>query len=965
MPSISPFVSAAPLTVPPIDTVTTHHDAGVDAAVDRSLDPPGLPWPTIAHDVLACLSAQTGTVQATLANASVVGCAMALGGQFSGWLRWGTQSAPARDATFRKAVAELRLAGVSQEVIDKLANINDDAVAQAALFRQFFPEISDRAMLAWLRHRDHLDPQRHIDFSRFAIALRGRLNAAPLTAPDEVLRALQVDELLRALGCDACRASDSRRADGPMSLSRAIRDMSAWLRGSRPDALVDAPPAPPRRCEPGRCDVFGADATLHWPDKASEKKKVWKTLMREGFSPEQALAALRVFRFDRAAAEYLDNFVCAAPVSDATRRWIARERWLTGFTSELALKFVRDAARLKARVAGALENTALFGPPLAGGFRLASFHLDPSGPKARRLAQAFVLERQAPAWAFDHVSPSSVLKWYGPDRVPADTKRIHVLGRAGRLVLPEHMPNLESLTIEGDLDITLPKWMPRLRSFHIKCVRLGDTVELPAMPALKTLLIYGADMTALRLHGECAALDEIRIYGNPSLRSVVFEPGADDMSPNERHSPLRTITVRENVRLRHIALPLDLRACERIDLTHNDLTRVPLGPAHRVDNLRRLYLAKNRLSTLSDLPEMPRIDFVSLIANEFRHVPNWVLRLPPSRGGGPAGAAGVMVNIEDNPIPEAMVREIMTLAQRERCALIFFSIWCGEHVPVRALPDAVADWFELKDQPARAAAWAKFSNEDCAEEFSAFLDYLRRTVNYGSQTFREGVGQWLMRLEGDDALRGDTLPHSYGSTRRCEDRVTWAYEQMRQRALCADIARGDYDDDLPALKALMQGCYRRSVLAQIAYEKARTLKFVDEIEVYLAYQIKLRNVLGLPLDAEDMRFFGAAGVTEEDLSNATVRVLREEREALAPYLSNAAPVQAALRRALPQAFAVAEAKLQAMSDVDAFNALVKTSLQQRRLEVNDTMIREAGRSVLHDLVHDCYGPLVKELLGSV
>jgi hypothetical protein len=188
---------------------------------------------------------------------------------------------------------------------------------------------------------------------------------------------------------------------------------------------------------------------------------------------------------------------------------------------------------------------------------------------------------------------------------------------------------------------------------------------------------------------------------------------------------------------------------------------------------------------------------------------------------------------------------------------------------------------------------------------------------------------------------------------------------MRQRALCADIARGDYDDDLPALKALLQGCYRRSVLAQIAYEKARTLKFVDEIEVYLAYQIKLRNVLGLPMDAEDMRFFGAAGVTEEDLSNATARVLREEREALAPYLSNAAPMQAALRRALPQAFAVAEAKLHAMSDVDAFNAHVKTSLQQRHLEVNDTMIREAGRSVLHDLVHDCYGPLVEELLGSV
>jgi hypothetical protein len=51
-------------------------------------------------------------------------------------------------------------------------------------------------------------------------------------------------------------------------------------------------------------------------------------------------------------------------------------------------------------------------------------------------------------------------------------------------------------------------------------------------------------------------------------------------------------------------------------------------------------------------------------------------------------------------------------------------------------------------------------------------------------------------------------------------------------------------------------------LEQIAREKVKTLRFVDEIEVYLAYPVKLKERLDLQIDVKDMLYFGCSGVTE-------------------------------------------------------------------------------------------------------
>jgi hypothetical protein len=73
--------------------------------------------------------------------------------------------------------------------------------------------------------------------------------------------------------------------------------------------------------------------------------------------------------------------------------------------------------------------------------------------------------------------------------------------------------------------------------------------------------------------------------------------------------------------------------------------------------------------------------------------------------------------------------------------------------------------------------------------------------------------------------------------------------------------------------------FRLEKLEAIAMKKTRSLKLVDEIEVYLAYQVKLCAPLRLPLVVGEMAYFKISGVNEQDLlaAEATVKEL-ENRE---------------------------------------------------------------------------------------
>ncbi|WP_349422899.1 NEL-type E3 ubiquitin ligase domain-containing protein [Serratia symbiotica] len=148
-------------------------------------------------------------------------------------------------------------------------------------------------------------------------------------------------------------------------------------------------------------------------------------------------------------------------------------------------------------------------------------------------------------------------------------------------------------------------------------------------------------------------------------------------------------------------------------------------------------------------------------------------------------------------------------------------------------------------------------------------------------------------------MRETTFAVAQEATTSCKDRVTLAWNDMQKVALVYDVENGTWDDRLPEL--MTAGCEMLCLeqLEQAARYKVKTLRFVDEVEVYLAYQTGLRDALKLTSAGERMRYGDVSGVTQEDLDRILAQVREREKRAFPTWLAQWAPWKTALYRASP------------------------------------------------------------------
>ena len=263
-----------------------------------------------------------------------------------------------------------------------------------------------------------------------------------------------------------------------------------------------------------------------------------------------------------------------------------------------------------------------------------------------------------------------------------------------------------------------------------------------------------------------------------------------------------------------------------------------------------------------------------------------------------------------------------------------------------------------------SSPWARYATEPGATAFAQFLDRLRQTVNLDNPHFQNSVVTLLSQLEADPQLRRDTFALSEGATASCEDRVSHTFNAMRQLHLASDVARGTYDQRLPQLLALARGMFRLDQLETIAREQAAATPGVDEIEVYLAYQVMLRRSLALPLDTEDMCYPSMSGVTPADLFRAEVRVLEAEQRDFANYLSSDwQPWQSVLQRLAPELNARAKEELvEAMGD--EFSTRLEARLSPMGLQHDADSQRIVGPQIQAEIAHEINGRATRDFLAS-
>ncbi|EIE1486072.1 SPI-2 type III secretion system effector E3 ubiquitin transferase SspH2 [Salmonella enterica] len=572
------------------------------------------------------------------------------------------------------------------------------------------------------------------------------------------------------------------------------------------------------------------------------------------------------------------------------------------------------------------------------------------------------------------------------------------VGESGLTTLPDCLPaHITTLVIPDNNLTSLPALPPELRTLEVSGNQLTSLPVLP--PGLLELSIFSNPLT--HLPALPSGLCKLWIFGNQLTSLPVLPPGLQELSVSDNQlaslpalpselcklwaynnqltslptlpSGLQELSVSDNQLASLPTLPSELyklwaynnrltslpalpSGLKELIVSGNRLTSLPVLPSE----LKELMVSGNRLTSLPMLPS--GLLSLSVYRNQLTRLPESLIHL----------SSETTVNLEGNPLSERTLQALreITSAPGYSGPIIQFDM-AGASAPreTRALHLAAADWLvpAREGEPAPADRWHMFGQEDNADAFSLFLDRLSETENFIKDAgFKAQISSWLAQLAEDEALRANTFAMATEATSSCEDRVTFFLHQMKNVQLVHNAEKGQYDNDLAALVATGREMFRLGKLEQIAREKVRTLALVDEIEVWLAYQNKLKKSLGLTSVTSEMRFFDVSGVTVTDLQDAELHVKAAEKSEFREWILQWGPLHRVLERKAPERVNALREK-QISDYEETYRMLSDTELRPSGLVGNTDAERTIGARAMESAKKtflDDLRPLVEEMLGS-
>ncbi|EEB8304501.1 SPI-2 type III secretion system effector E3 ubiquitin transferase SspH2 [Salmonella enterica] len=543
-----------------------------------------------------------------------------------------------------------------------------------------------------------------------------------------------------------------------------------------------------------------------------------------------------------------------------------------------------------------------------------------------------------------------------PDCLPAHITTL-VIPDNNLTSLPALPPELRTLEVSGNQLTSLPVLPPGLLELSIFS---NPLTHLPALPSgLCKLWIFGNQLTSLpALPSE---LCKLWAYNNQLTSLPTLPSGLQELSVSDNQLASLPTLPSELYKLwaynnRLTSLPALPSGLKELIVSGNRLTSLPVLPSE----LKELMVSGNRLTSLPMLPS--GLLSLSVYRNQLTRLPESLIHL----------SSETTVNLEGNPLSERTLQALreITSAPGYSGPIIQFDM-AGASAPreTRALHLAAADWLvpARAGEPAPADRWHMFGQEDNADAFSLFLDRLSETENFIKDAgFKAQISSWLAQLAEDEALRANTFAMATEATSSCEDRVTFFLHQMKNVQLVHNAEKGQYDNDLAALVATGREMFRLGKLEQIAREKVRTLALVDEIEVWLAYQNKLKKSLGLTSVTAEMRFFDVSGVTVTDLQDAELQVKAAEKSEFREWILQWGPLHRVLERKAPERVNALREK-QISDYEETYRMLSDTELRPSGLVGNTDAERTIGARAMESAKKtflDGLRPLVEEMLGS-
>ncbi|EBB8736499.1 type III secretion system effector E3 ubiquitin transferase SspH1 [Salmonella enterica] len=490
------------------------------------------------------------------------------------------------------------------------------------------------------------------------------------------------------------------------------------------------------------------------------------------------------------------------------------------------------------------------------------------------------------------------------------------VGASGLTTLPDRLPpHITTLVIPDNNLTSLPELPEGLRELEV-----SGNLQLTSLPSLPQ------------------GLQKLWACNNWLTSLPTLPPGLGDLAVSNNQLT---------------SLPEMPPALRELRVSGNNLTSLPALPS----GLQKLWAYNNRLTSLPEMsPGLQELDVSH----------NQLTRLPQSLTGLSSAAR---VYLDGNPLSVRTLQALRDIIGHSGIRIHFDM--AGPSVPreARALHLAVADWLTSarEGEAAQADRWQAFGLEDNAAAFSLVLDRLRETENFKKDAgFKAQISSWLTQLAEDAALRAKTFAMATEATSTCEDRVTHALHQMNNVQLVHNAEKGEYDNNLQGLVSTGREMFRLATLEQIAREKAGTLALVDDVEVYLAFQNKLKESLELTSVTSEMRFFDVSGVTVSDLQAAELQVKTAENSGFSKWILQWGPLHSVLERKVPERFNALREK-QISDYEDTYRKLYDEVLKSSGLVDDTDAERTIGVSAMDSAKKeflDGLRALVDEVLGS-
>ncbi|MVV50385.1 hypothetical protein EJA72_19410 [Pseudomonas sp. PB120] len=310
----------------------------------------------------------------------------------------------------------------------------------------------------------------------------------------------------------------------------------------------------------------------------------------------------------------------------------------------------------------------------------------------------------------------------------------------------------------------------------------------------------------------------------------------------------------------------------------------PLGATIDVRKMLDLKELSLRDTHATELPvglsRLPNLRFADLRGNNIAELPQWLFELPQQSALG--------INLKDNEI--SAISQTRLDAYHSRTGIGMGLL----HNDSRVRHEQKARDLWMPEQreanyAERNREWLALRNEPRSASFFELLAELGGTADnrvvQGDMTRR--VWNVIEAIQSDRALCDQLLSMAHKAN--CADSAAVMFSNLEVAVDIHEVVRQSVNAHDRAARLLQLGRrqFRLDYLGKIARERVQAKSALDQVEVELAYRVRLADRLDLVGQPDSMRYESLSGVDANDLELAYTRIKAAElTPELSTYIAN-------------------------------------------------------------------------------